>query len=180
MNYGRSIETDRGFRQTPLTATVPKPSARLGNVSSPTQLIVSALVRRDGQMLLVEEMEPGDPGATWMLPGGRVEPSETLVEALRRELAEETGMGLLGSPVIAFAVDITASEGQYSVITFDCQADGPLAPDDPDGLVLSAAWLLTDEALARLAGVAWYDCAPLERFLSGEAPVGATYVADRT
>jgi len=24
------------------------------------------------------------------------------------------------------------------------------------------------------------DCAPLESFLSGEAPAGATYVADRT
>jgi 8-oxo-dGTP diphosphatase len=145
-----------------------------------TQVIVSALVRRDGQMLLVEEMEPGDPGPTWMLPGGRVEPSETLVAALRRELAEETGMVLMGSPVIAFAIDITAPEGQYSAITFDCQADGSLAPDDPDGLVLSAAWLSTDEALARLACVTWYDCAPLERFLSGEAPAGATYVADRT
>jgi 8-oxo-dGTP diphosphatase len=149
-------------------------------VSPTTQLIVSALVRRDGQMLLVEEMEPGDPGPTWMLPGGKVEPSETLIQALRRELAEETGMRLGGSPVIAFAIDITAPEGQYSAITFDCEADGSLAPDDPDGLVLSAAWLSTDEAVARLACVTWYDCVPLERFLSGEAPAGATYVADRT
>ena len=156
------------------------PSARLAHVSPAMQMIVSALVRRDGQMLLVEEMEPADPGPTWMLPGGRVEPGETLIKALRRELAEETGMRLAGSPVIAFAIDIIAPEGQYSAVTFDCQADGSLAPEDPDRLVLSAAWLSTDEALARLACVPWDDCAPLERFLSGEAPVGATYVAERT
>jgi ADP-ribose pyrophosphatase YjhB (NUDIX family) len=180
VHSSRQTAPESRFRRILLAATISRPGDRLAHVSSVTQLIVSALVRRDGQILLVEEAEPGDPGPTWMLPGGRVEPSETLIQALRRELAEETGMGLLGSPVIAFAVDITAPEGQYSAITFDCQADGSLAPDDPDGLVLSAAWLTTDEALARLACVAWYDCLPLERFLSGEGPPGATYVADRT
>ncbi|HUF06153.1 MAG TPA: hypothetical protein VMP86_02065 [Candidatus Binatia bacterium] len=38
----------------------------------------------------------------------------------------------------------------------------------------------TDEAFARLRCVAWYDCVPLERYLSGETPGGATYEADRT
>ena len=32
----------------------------------------------------------------------------------------------------------------------------------------------------RMASVAWYDCVPLERFLSADAPSGATYVADGT
>ena len=130
-------------------------------------------------MLLVEEMEPGDPAATWMLPGGRLEPEETLTEGFRRELVEETGLRLAEHPAIAFAVDIVRADGRYSAITFDCDAEGAVAPDDPDGLVLSAEWLETDEALRRLARITWYDCLPLERFLSGDAPPGTVYVADR-
>ena len=145
-----------------------------------TTMIVCALILRDGRLLLVEEMEAGDPGPTWMLPGGRLEPGETLTEGLRRELAEETGLQLADHPVIAFAVDMVRPDGRYSAITFECDATGSVEPNDPDGLVLSAEWLATDEALWRLALVDWYDCRPLQRFLSGEARPGAVYVADAT
>lgn len=149
-------------------------------MSPTTAFVVSALIRRDGELLLVEERAPGDTESTWMLPGGRLEGGETLTQALGRELAEETGLQLIGSPVVAFAIDIIGAEGSYSAITFDCEADGALAPDDPDGLVLAADWVTTDEAFTRLRCVAWYDCVPLERYISGEAPDGMTYVAERT
>jgi 8-oxo-dGTP diphosphatase len=146
---------------------------------APSTFIVAAIARRDERLLLVEEREVGDPESTWMLPGGKVEAGETLIQALERELVEETGLRLGGSPVIAFAIDIIGADGRYSAITFECDADGDLAPNDPDGLVLAASWVATDEAFTRLRCVAWYDCVPLERYLSGEAPAGATYVADR-
>ena len=148
-------------------------------MSERTTFVVGALLRRDGRLLLVEEREPADPKSTWMLPGGRVEAGELLVEALRRELEEETGLRLIAEPRMAFLVDIVGSEGRYSAITFDCAADGTLQPNDPDGLVLRAEWVETAEALQRLACVAWYDCVPLERFLSVEEPPGATYTMDR-
>lgn len=144
-----------------------------------TSFIVAAVVRRDDRILLIEERAPADTESTWMLPGGRLEDGETLVAGLRRELAEETGLTLVGTPLIAFAIDIVAREGRYVAITFACDADGDLAHDDPDNLVLGAEWLPTDEAFRRLRCVAWYDCVPLERYLSGEAPGGATYEAER-
>jgi len=143
-------------------------------VSPTTQLIVSALVRRDGRMLLVEEMEHGDPGPTWMLPGGKVEPSETLIQALRRELAEETGMRLGGSPVIAFAIDITAPERQYSAITFDCEADmTDFAGIDPTGplsyLLDKPAIKAPDNKLGKDAfEKLLVDAKPLSQFLLDE------------
>jgi 8-oxo-dGTP diphosphatase len=147
---------------------------------APTTLIVSAIVRRDGRLLLVEQQGSEDPAPSWMLPGGRVEDGETLVAALARELAEETGLALTGTPQIAFAVDLVAGGDRYTAISFACGADGEAVPDDPDGLVRDAAWLEPSEALARLRCVEWYDCTPLERFLSGEASPGALYSFDRS
>lgn len=138
-------------------------------------LIVSALVRDEDRLLLIEQQGQWDPSPSWMLPGGRVEPGEGLVEALARELREETGLRLRGTPRVAFVVDLSHGGESWSAITFDCAADGTLAPEDPDGLVRSAAWVPIATALERLACVAWYDCAPLTGFLFGEAAAGAVY-----
>jgi ADP-ribose pyrophosphatase YjhB (NUDIX family) len=143
-----------------------------------SQLIVSALVRRGESILLVEQQGPSDPEPSWMLPGGRVEADETLLAALEREPAEETGFALDGMP-IAFAVDLVTAAGTYSALTFDCQVDGVLRPNDPDGFVRSAAGVRSSEAIDRMRLVEWYDCRPIERYLSGEASSGTMYRMDR-
>ena len=43
---------------------------------------------------------PDSPGDFWLLPGGGVKPHETSVEALRRELWEETGLALKSKPTL--------------------------------------------------------------------------------
>lgn len=142
-------------------------------------LIVSALVRRDGRILLVHEIGPGDPEPTWMLPGGRVERDESVVEALRRELREETGLELAGEPPLAFAVDVIDAAEQYVALTFRCEATGALGPDDPDGYVLDVAWVDEADALARLEQVVWYDIGPLRRHLTNADRVAEVAVVDR-
>jgi 8-oxo-dGTP diphosphatase len=52
---------------------------------------VSACVWRDGKVLLVERGKEPWKGK-WSLPGGSLEFGETVREAARRELAEETGI----------------------------------------------------------------------------------------
>ena len=51
---------------------------------------VSAILRRESRILLVRQEKPGR--EYWLLPGGGVHAGESLVDALRRELAEEVGL----------------------------------------------------------------------------------------
>lgn len=52
---------------------------------------VSVAVFRGGEVLLVRRARPPYAGL-WSLPGGKIEPGETPEAAMRRELAEETGI----------------------------------------------------------------------------------------
>ncbi len=52
---------------------------------------VSAILRRESKVLLIRHEKPDR--EYWLLPGGGVNAGESLVDALRRELAEECGIG---------------------------------------------------------------------------------------
>jgi ADP-ribose pyrophosphatase YjhB (NUDIX family) len=54
---------------------------------------VSAAIVRDGKILVVRRARPPARGV-FTLPGGVVEVGETLVEAVAREVREETGMAI--------------------------------------------------------------------------------------
>jgi ADP-ribose pyrophosphatase YjhB (NUDIX family) len=58
---------------------------------------VSAILRWEGRILLLRH-DKAD-GEVWLLPGGGVRLGESLVDALRRELWEETGLFPAGTEV---------------------------------------------------------------------------------
>ncbi len=62
--------------------------------SRPTRLrvsVVALFVARDRQVLVLHQMTPPEPDC-WDLPGGGLEPEESVLAGLRREVAEETGI----------------------------------------------------------------------------------------
>lgn len=56
-------------------------------------LAVSAAIIRDGRVLVARRAR-GPALGVWTLPGGVVEAGETLAEALKREVTEETGLSV--------------------------------------------------------------------------------------
>ncbi len=54
--------------------------------------VVAGLLLRDRRVLLARRPWHKPHGGLWELPGGKVEPGETVAAALRRELVEELGI----------------------------------------------------------------------------------------
>src|SRR3954466_6319036 len=85
----------------------------------PAVFCVGAVVRDTaGRLLLIRRGHEPSRGL-WSLPGGRVEPGETLEQAVVREVHEETGLeGRVGAPI--GSVLIPAGAVVYDVTDFAC------------------------------------------------------------
>lgn len=55
-------------------------------------IVVGAAIVRDGRVLAQQRAYPASAAGRWELPGGRVEPEESDVDAVRRECLEELGV----------------------------------------------------------------------------------------
>jgi 8-oxo-dGTP diphosphatase len=62
--------------------------------------VVAALIESDGKLLVCQRRRTDSFGLMWEFPGGKLEPGETPVEAIARELHEELGVtAQIGSEV---------------------------------------------------------------------------------
>lgn len=156
-------------------------------------VVAAALVRRNGELLLVCEQGPDDPEPKWALPGGVAEPGELLHETLARELREETGLelvrigplicvvqthiarGLLRADAGAEAHEIIATA--FTVEVAEWRGDLPERVADPDGLVTDARFFAIPEAVALLDRLTYRPMRePIVAYLRDEAAPGALWL----
>lgn len=86
------------------------------------ELAVGAIAITDDALLMVKRATPPHQGR-WSVPGGRVEPGETLSAAVVREVAEETGVAVVCDRFVGFAEiieeDLHAVVLDFEVIVMD-------------------------------------------------------------
>jgi len=117
------------------------------NHETPVRMAVLALIEQNGKILLIQESKPACRNK-WFLPGGRVAPGESILDAAVREVREESGLsteltGLLyvdqrtgGSP---------AGNGDRIRFVFLGRAAGGTLKQTEDEHSIRAGWFSEEE-----------------------------------
>lgn len=85
------------------------------NRTEMTELTVLCLIRNGEKYLLQDRIKEDWRGYT--LPGGHIEPGESIVDAVIRETREETGL-LIKNPKLCGVKQFPIKEGRYLVFLF--------------------------------------------------------------
>lgn len=112
----------------------------------PTWYFALVVVRRGHRFLLTQERKYG---ATWSIPGGRVEPGESLASAAVREVLEETGVPAKLDGVLRVEHSPGESSARIRVIFLGSPLDDTAPKAVPDDESLGAAYLTLDEIRER-------------------------------
>ena len=132
-------------------STIPSGSAALS-------IVLVENVRRNGR-------------SEWTLPGGVLDPGETLLGTAGREVEEESGARVVEWGGFAYAVHriLEPLEIQLVVHVFVAAAwEGPLRAADPDGIVQTVEITPRDRLAVRMPDSAFHE--PLLAWLDDPAP----------
>ena len=110
----------------------------MGHKTENVELTVLCLLQVGSRILLQNRVKEDWKGYT--LPGGHVEPGESFVDAVIREMKEETGLDII-SPKLAGIKQFPIKNGRYIVLLFKAEKYTGSIKSSDEGAV---EWIETD------------------------------------
>lgn len=132
-------------------------------------LVGGALIEGPGGLLLVRNRRR-DGSHDWSPPGGVIDPGESVVEGLGREVTEETGLVVRQWSGPLYEIDVEARDLGWHLRVEAWQArewEGELRIDDPDGIVVDVRWVPLPECGTHLEGCSPWVADPVHEWLGG-------------
>ena len=126
---------------------------------------VGVAVVKDRRILLVPHYDTDAGPVQWCIPGGRLGPGESLVDAAKREFAEETGLLAQGCRLLDVSEVILPERSYHSItITFSGAIVGGQIRPEPDHAYgdKTPRWLSGEE----LASLAYHPAGTIEKALA--------------
>ena len=113
----------------------------------PWSLTVAAVIEADGRFLMVEERDGGGP-LVLNQPAGHVEDGEAILDAVIREVREETGLAFTPECLVGFYQLRAANGKDYLRVCFAGSVPEGAAPAPEDPEILGCRWLTREEIAA--------------------------------
>ena len=140
------------------------------------QVAGGVLVDERGLLLVKNQRRNGD--LDWSTPGGVVDPGESAIEGLTREVAEETGLQVSGWQGPIYRVEVLAPDAGFFLAVEAHRAaafTGTVAIEDPDGIVVGAEFVDLAGAGDRLGDAPPWVAEPLLAHLTTGIDDGRTF-----
>lgn len=131
-------------------------------------LVGGAVIEGPGGLLLVQNRRR-DGRHDWSPPGGVIDPGETLVEGLTREVHEETGLSVTewAGPLYEIEAEAPGLGWRLRVEAWRAVSwHGEVVVADPDGIVIDARWVGVTECTQRLEGCSPWVADPVHEWLA--------------
>jgi 8-oxo-dGTP diphosphatase len=140
-------------------------------------VVGGAVIEGPGGVLLVQNRRR-DGRVEWSTPGGVIDPGETMLGGLTREVEEETGLVVTGWEGPLYEVEAVAEDMGWHLRVEVHRAlgyEGELRVDDPDGIVVDACFVPVHECRAHMVTTWLPTIEPLTAWLTERWSTARSY-----